>query len=195
MAVERQLFRMRPLPREVIRRARLSDAQAIAAVHVSVSRKTYADLLPGDTFNQFSVERRARQWRRTIEMPDSTDTAVFVAEDTDNTIVGFGCCSRQRYEELAAKGFTGEFQSIYVLPSAQGRGVGRTLMAAMARYLSSLSISGATCWTLRDNEGARRFYEALGAEVVDEQACESGTGTVLIEVAYGWLRLGSLSGE
>jgi ribosomal protein S18 acetylase RimI-like enzyme len=173
----------------------LGDAHAIAAVHVSVSRETYANLLPADDLNQFSIEHRARQWCQTIEMPDGVDTAVFVAEDAGKTIVGFGCCSRQRSGELAEKGFAGEFQSIYVLPSAQGRGVGRALMAGMARHLSSLSISGASCWTLRDNDGARRFYEALGGEIVGEQACESGVGTVLIEVAYGWLRLGSLSGE
>ena len=183
------------MPRDIVRRARLSDAQAIAAVHVSVSRKTYANLLSADTVNQFPVEFRARQWHQTIEMSDSADTAVFVGEDADNTIVGFGCCSGQRSEELVAKGFAGAFQSIYVLPSAQGRGVGRTLVAEMARYLSSLSISGASCWTLRDNEGARRFYEALRGEVVGEQASESSAGTVLIEVAYGWLHLGSLFGE
>jgi len=125
----------------------LSDAQAIAAVHVSVSRKTYDNLFSADTVNQFPVEFRARQWHQTIEMSDSADTAVFVGEDADNTIVGFGCCSRQRSEELVAKGFAGEFQSIYVLPSAQGRGVGRTLVAEMARYLSSPRLGHFYLWS------------------------------------------------
>jgi ribosomal protein S18 acetylase RimI-like enzyme len=183
------------LVREIIRNARLSEAHAIAAVHVSVSRTTYANLLPAETLDQFSVERRAKQWHKTIEMPDSAGIAVFVAEDADKMIVGFGCCSRQRSEVLAAKGFTGEFQSIYVLPPAQGRGIGRTLMAEMARYLSSLAISGGACWTLRDNEGARRFYEALSGEIVGEQAHGPSTAVALIEVAYGWRRLGSLLGE
>jgi L-amino acid N-acyltransferase YncA len=92
--------------------------------------------------------RRANQWYATIEMPDNNGR-YFVAEDADNAIVGFGCCSRQRYQKLAAKGFNGEVQFVYVLPSAQGRRGRRTLMAEMARYLSSLSISGGTCWTLR----------------------------------------------
>lgn len=183
------------MAREIIRNARLSDAHAIAAVHVSVSRTTYANLLLAETLDQFSVERRAKQWHETIEMPDSAGIAVFVAEDADKMIVGFGCCSRQRSEALAAKGFTGEFQSIYVLPPAQGRGIGRTLMAKMARYLSSLAISGGACWTLRDNEGARRFYEALSGEVVAEQAHGPSTAVALIGVAYGWRHLGSLLGE
>jgi pyruvate/2-oxoacid:ferredoxin oxidoreductase alpha subunit len=78
-------------------------------VHVSVSRKTYANLLPAEILDQFSVERRAKQWHEMIEMPDS-NTAVFVAEDADNLIVGFGCCSRRPSEALATKGFAGEFQ-------------------------------------------------------------------------------------
>jgi hypothetical protein len=68
-------------------------------------------------------------------------------------------------------------------------------MAEMARYIGSLSISGGTCWTLRDNEGARRFYEALGGEIVGEQEHRPSMDTVLIEVAHGWRRLASLLGE
>ncbi len=181
------------MSRAIIRKAQLSDARVIASVHVSVSRETYANLLPADTLDQFSVERRAKQWQVTIEKSGSADTAAFVAEDANNLIVGFGCCSRQHSEVLAAKGFTGEFQSIYILPSAQGRGLGRALMAEMARYLSSLAISGGSCWTLRRNEGARRFYEALGGEIVGEQAHSSCT-LPLFELAYGWRRLVSLVG-
>ncbi|WP_392692535.1 GNAT family N-acetyltransferase [Bradyrhizobium sp. RDI18] len=171
----------------------MSDAHAIAAVHVSVSRVTYANLLPAETLDQFSVERRAKQWHETIKERDRTDIAVFVAEDAaDKMILGFACCSRQRSEMLAEKGFNGEFQSIYVLPPAQGCGIGRTLMAEMARYLSSLAISGGACWVLRENGGARRFYEALGGEIVSEQALGPSTAAALIEVAYGWWHLDSL---
>jgi ribosomal protein S18 acetylase RimI-like enzyme len=182
------------MTRGIIRTARLSDAYAIAAVHVSVSRKTYANLLPPETLDQFSVECRTRQWYETINQPDHNETAVFVAEDAeDRAILGFGCCSLQRSEMLLAKGFVGEFQSIYVLPSAQGCGIGRALMAAMARHLSQLAISGAACWVLRENDRARRFYEVLEGHIVSEQTLGPRTGG-LVEVAYGWLPLNLLLG-
>lgn len=184
------------LPRGVVRKARSSDARGIAAVHVSVSRETYADLIPAAVLARFSVERRTRQWRKTIEKPDRTGIAVFVAADaTDNGILGFGCCGRQRSEMLAGQGFDGEFQAIYVLAAAQGRGLGRALMAAMARHLSRLAISGGACWVLRENERARRFYETLGGKIVSGQALGPGTSASLIEVAYGWRRLDSLLGN
>jgi len=179
--------------RGVIRTALLSDAHEIAALHVSVSRKTYANLLHAETLDQFSVERRATQWREAINNP--TNTAVFVAKDAESrTISGFGCCSRQRSEMLVAEGLTGEFQSIYVLPLAQRCGIGRALMAEMARHLSNLAISGAACWVLRENHKARRFYEALGGEIVSDQTLGPRAGG-LIEVAYGWRSLKSLLGD
>ena len=50
-------------------------------MHVSVSRETYANLIPAAIRNQFTVEHRAKQWHETIKEPDRTDVAVFVAED------------------------------------------------------------------------------------------------------------------
>jgi ribosomal protein S18 acetylase RimI-like enzyme len=59
----------------------------------------------------------------------------------------------------------------------------------------------AALWVLRDNQPARRFYEALGAKVVgqrvetvDERIGErSRTQDVLHEVAYGWPDLSLLA--
>ncbi|WP_315831063.1 GNAT family N-acetyltransferase [Bradyrhizobium prioriisuperbiae] len=180
----------------IVRKARPDDAPAIAAVHVSVSRETYAHLFSAEELGQFSVAHRARQWHAMIGERDRADLAVFVAESAaDKTISGFGCCSRQRSDMLVEQGFNGEFQSIYILPPAQGRGLGRALMAEMARYLSALAISGGACWVLRGNAGAHRFYEALGGEIVGEQALGPDTEATLTQVAYGWRNLAALSGD
>jgi GNAT superfamily N-acetyltransferase len=180
-------------PGKIVRSARLSDAPTIAALHVAVSRETYADLLPPEALNGLSVERRATQWRQTIESSNAAENAaVFVACDMNNEIVGFGCCSRRRSQTLMAKGFGGEFQAIYVLHRAQRHGLGRGLMAEMALYRICLSTSGASCWVLRDNERARQFYGALAGEVIAEQLLKSHGPTVRVELAYGWPRLDSL---
>src|SRR5690349_4724952 len=46
---------------------------------------------------------------------------------------------------------------LYVLPRAQGRGVGTALLAIVACRGSELSL-----WTFQRNAAARRFYEHLG---------------------------------
>jgi|HubBroStandDraft_6_1064221.scaffolds.fasta_scaffold917718_2 ribosomal protein S18 acetylase RimI-like enzyme len=87
---------------------------------------------------------------------------------------------------MVAKGFDGEFQSIYLLHSFRGRGLGRSLMIEMARHLRNRSMSGASCWVLRANSGARRFYESLAGQVVGERADQVDQGDELVEIAYGW---------
>jgi hypothetical protein len=46
-------------------------------------------------------------------------------------------------------------------------------------------------WVFAENGGARRFYEALGGEIVGERA-PGPSADALIEVAYGWQHLNLL---
>ena len=61
----------------------------------------------------------------------------------------------------------------------------------MASRLLEQSRKAATLWVLRDNAGARRFYERLGGKLVGERADEQ-SGVTLVELAYGWSDLSSL---
>jgi ribosomal protein S18 acetylase RimI-like enzyme len=182
---------------EIVRQARSDDAQSIAIVHAAVYRETYANLLPAYMIDGFSVERRVKAWRQIIEYsPGVGEIAVFVVSDVEKAIVGFGSCSRQRDEYLAGEGFNGEFQALYVLGSAQGHGIGRKLMAEMARYLISRSLSSGSCWVLRENTGATRFYEMLGGQLVTTRVHRLGVPSIeRVEVAYGWRHLDSLLGK
>jgi ribosomal protein S18 acetylase RimI-like enzyme len=177
-----------------VRRAQLDDAQSIAVVHVAAYRETYANLLPAHMIDGFSVERRANAWHQVIGNSLSNgNSAVFVACNAEKAMVGFGSCSQQRDEHLAEMGFNGEFQALYVLGPAQGHGVGRKLMVEMARYLTSRSFSSGSCWVLRDNTGATRFYETLGGQFVTSRVQRLGVPVIeRVEIAYGWPQLGFL---
>jgi ribosomal protein S18 acetylase RimI-like enzyme len=107
-------------------------------------------------------------------------------------IVGFGACGRQRDERLAASGYGGEIGALYILRAHQHRGIGRALMAALARALAELGHDAASLWVLRENAPARAFYEALGGEIVGEKSDASPGGT-LVELAYGWRDLSRLT--
>jgi GNAT superfamily N-acetyltransferase len=52
---------------------------------------------------------------------------------------------------------------LYVLPKAQGRGVGRELLQVAQRSFDRLHL-----WTFQRNVRARRFYEARGFALVQE---------------------------
>jgi ribosomal protein S18 acetylase RimI-like enzyme len=177
-----------------IRRADVNDAPAISEVHVVVSREIYINLLPARVLDALSVDVRTRQWHDIIGSSETNkDNAVYVAELRGNKIVGFGYCSLQRSPELVAKGFKGEFQSIYLASSARRRGIGRALMSDMAHHLIGRNVCRAACWVLRENVLARKFYEALDGRLIDEKVIELHEGGVQAEVAYGWWDLNALT--
>jgi ribosomal protein S18 acetylase RimI-like enzyme len=166
-----------------IRRARAGDSAAIAAVHVAAWRQTYEGLLPERVLSAFSVEDRALRWRRILTVPDpAMESAVFVALAAGR-VAGFGSCGLQREAALASAGFEGEFSALYLLAAHQRQGLGRRMMAHMARDLMARGLCGAALWVLYDNHRARRFYEALGAQAITERVEAHGE---LREVAYGW---------
>jgi len=165
-----------------IRRAGAGDAPAIAAVHVAAWREAYAGLLPARLLRSLSVEEAVLKWRANLS---ASHPAVFVAVRPDQTVAGFGSCGPQRTAALAADGFAGEIEAIYLLAADQGRGLGRRLMAAMAQALIAEGQGSAALWVLRDNRRSRGFYEALGGKLVGTRVEMRGK-VAFHEVAYGW---------
>ena len=173
------------------RLATAGDTSAIGALHVMSWRETYAGLLPQKMLDGLSAESRAAMWATVLDAPSSPiGTRVYVAE-SQGEIVAFGACGGQRDDAMRERGFAGEIGAIYILRSQQGGGMGRALMSLMARDLMARPVSGASLWVLRENVGARGFYEDLGGAIITEkEVAESDTN--LHEVAYGWLDLAHL---
>jgi len=175
-----------------IREAALSDAGAMGRVHVACWRETYAGLLPATALATLSASDRAAMWERILTSPE-LPTKVFVCE-ADREIMALAACGVQRDAALSDKGFGSEVSAIYVLKSQQRRGIGKALMRTMASSLTGLGCAGMSLWVLRDNVGARRFYEKLGGRVVSEKEESRPYGTV-VEVTYGWPDLRHLSDQ
>src|SRR4029077_9351781 len=159
----------------------ISDASAIARVHVSSWRSTYRGLLPDDFLESLSEANYTERWKRVITEGTSK---VVVAEDGAEVV---GCASGGR-ERAGEQGFEGELYAIYVLDAAQRRGFGRELVRAMVEGLRELGLGNMIIWVLRYNRPARDFYERLGGVYVRAQPITIGSAT-LEEVSYGWRRL------
>lgn len=174
--------RAEPAPR--IRLASLADVSAIGAVHVACWRETYRGVVPNAVLDALDPAERAQLWRRTVERGHP----VHVAE-SGGTIWGFGCAGPQREP---GRDRAGEIWTIYILRRAQRRGVGRGLMAAMARQLLASGIPSADLWVMTANLAAAGFYEALGGVPLERRQLDRG-GWTLDEVAFGFDDLASLA--
>ena len=175
----------------VIRRALESDAAALASVHVTAWQEAYSGLLPSEMLSRLDVADRAERWASIIASFSRENAgSAFLAVEPDGA-KGFVSVSRQRDQALADRGYSAEITAIYVLESAQRKGVGRALLREAATHLRQSGHNAAALWVLERNSKARCFYEALGACPVAERQ-EVRPETVLNEVAYAWDSLSPL---
>ena len=169
-----------------LRRATPEDAEAIARVRIDGWRRSYKGLVPQASLDAMSVPASLPLWQRVLDAPGDV-ASVFVAEG-EQGIVGFAAGNRL---DEAKHGFDAELSAIYLAQDVQRRGLGRRLVGTIAAERATHGATGLIAWTLAGNLPARRFFEALGAELVVEQPFE-WDGMPLVEAGYGWRDLGSL---
>ncbi len=164
----------------------LADVKEISRVHVQCWQESYADLWPAEFLMNLSADARIEQWRQTI-----SDPQVFklVARDAGR-IVGFvssGCARKD-----AAKEADGEIFAIYILKVFHGRGIGRALVAAAARFWLSKGGRNLIVLSMVGNKQAGAFYEALGGVQVYEGSFEFA-GTVMPDRGHLFNNLAELA--
>lgn len=74
-------------------------------------------------------------------------------------------------------------EDLYVTPEARGRGVGRRLLAHLARLAKERGCGRVEWWVLDWNERAIRFYRSLGARAMDEWTVFRVAGDALDRLA------------
>jgi ribosomal protein S18 acetylase RimI-like enzyme len=101
-----------------------------------------------------AVGRAVRQW---VEGSIRSGT-VFVADD-DGRVAGFVSASTREHWSGAVDAYIGE---LVVDPAAEGRGVGRALVAAVEAWAVESGLRLLTLETGAANASARAFYRRLG---------------------------------
>ncbi len=171
-----------------VRRARMSDAGAIGAVHVAAWRNTYPGILPDTYLADLSASRQALHYGEAIR---SGSTAVFVAvasgadvpRGSPPRVVGFTTAGRAR-QSGPARLAEGEIETLYVLDDYRERGLGRALMRAAATALADNGCGSAYLWVLRDNPN-RWFYRRMGGRAVAESVIRVA-GQPVPQTAFLW---------
>lgn len=165
-----------------------ADAEALGHVHVTSWRETYRGLLPDAYLARMSPGAHARRFARALMHPGPND--VTLAAGDRSGIVGYAQGGPSR------RGRSGEAEvaTLYLLKSAQNRGLGTRLLTQAARALAANGATSLVVSVLRDNVAARGFYEHLGG-VAEPSRLEPGPGGGLLhEVAYGWADIRTLIG-
>lgn len=169
----------------IFRRALPDDAAAIAHVHCESWRTTYAGMIPHHVIESWAdIGKRTDGWRAIVrERPET----LWLAE-LNRSVVGFADGGKAREPN---DGCDGQLLGIYLLASAQRRGIGRQLVAKVFTDLHAKNYTSARVEVLKGNTPAISFYEQLGAIFVREAPFEM-MGESLMEWVYAWRELPKL---
>jgi ribosomal protein S18 acetylase RimI-like enzyme len=161
----------------IVRRAKATDAPAIAAIHVHAWQTAYQGIVPSAFLDSLSIEEREGRWRANLELRTSE---TWVAEENEEVV---GWISAAGSRDPDSQPLTGEVWAMYVDPSCWRQGLGRRLLREAEGYLVTCGFSEVTLWVLEENTRAIAFYESNGlvADPVSQKTIMLG-GAELSEI-------------
>ncbi len=139
-----------------IRFANISDAEQIAICHVASWQKIYRGHIPDTVLDALSIKEREKKWHHLLDK----NVKVLVIE-RDNNIIGFASLCPSRDKDTDAK-ICGEISAMYLHPETWHQGLGKKLCTAAILELEKMGFSEVIVWVLKENDQARKFYEAMG---------------------------------
>lgn len=115
------------------------------------------------------------------ELFDEGGAQVLIAE-IDGQPVGFALFFHNFSTFLGRRGLY--LEDLYVRPAWRGRGIGRALLARLARIACERGCGRLEWWCLDWNESSIGFYRSLGAEAMDEWTVYRIAGDTLRHLAH-----------
>lgn len=164
----------------IIREATVTDAEAIAKIHVETWQCAYRGQVPDSYLDSLTVEKRKVRWTEILSRPVQ-GSKNFVAI-YDRKVAGF--CTVGPSRDKDAEKSTGELWGIYVDSTQLGNGIGSAMMQSGLQYLVKEGFKNATLWVLTTNNKARQFYEHKGWNVDGQTKVDHRNDFDLHETRY-----------
>jgi ribosomal protein S18 acetylase RimI-like enzyme len=160
-----------------IRRAKPSDAKAVADTHDEAWRAAYQGVIPGLELDKLINRRGPDWWDSAIRKGSRIAILAF-----GDKVAGYANYGRNRARSLF---YDGEIYELYLRPEYQGLGFGRRLFTSARRDLGQSGLKSMVVWALSDNDPAVEFYKSLGGKAVARSSERFGEKS-LDKVAFAW---------
>lgn len=141
----------------LVREMTLADCDRVSEIRVSGWRTAYRGLMPQSYLDALSTEKDAARRR---ERFGQSDGVVDLVAEQSGEVVGWACHGPYRDGEVEPG--DAELYAIYVHPDRVGGGVGRALLRESARRCAASGHTRMLLWVVKENTGARGFYERAG---------------------------------
>ena len=168
-----------------LRDYRLSDADAIGALHAQSWFTAYRGILLDSYLDSDLQRERQDYWRGKLPTLSAKEFIV-VAEDDAGSVVGFAAVM-----DKPENGYDALLDNLHVRPDLKGKGLGGQLMKAVALKLRDTGRSSFYLWVLKGNVAAEEFYKSKGGVPEDISSTEFG-GKTVGKRRFVWTDLGVL---
>lgn len=164
----------------VVRRARTSDAAAIAALQVRSWQAAYRGIVPDAFLDDLTEDSWLQRWtdQLTATGPEGLHQLVSAdAQDGPPRAVAACGPAMEPMDEV-----TGQLYVLYADPPCWGRGHGGALLRRVHDLLAADGHTGAMLWVAADNDRSIEFYVRRGWTKDGETQREEVAGAVFDEV-------------
>ena len=164
-----------------------ADANAVAALHATSWQGAYRGILSDEYLDQRAPAERARYWNEQLAAGSAPHFGLLAVDDHD-TPIGFA------FVVIDDDPVHGNLlDNLHVLPHAQGRGVGRALMSAIAGELATRGARPTLfLWVYEENRAARAFYDRMRGTPMDRTMVTTLDGRRAWQWRYSWTDTGAL---
>ncbi len=111
---------------------------------------------------------------------------VIFAEDADGTKLGFAIFYQNFSTFIGKPGIY--LEDLFVKPEARGRGIGKMLLAYLAKLTNDLGFARLDWAVLDWNEPALKFYNSIGAKPLEDWTTYRLQGEALLNMGRGYPR-------
>ena len=137
------------------REARAEDSTICAEIHIASWRDAFADIVSEEVMTRMTNRDRQEQVYA-FAAESSSHHGLLIPAEEPLGMAWYGPARRSEMKDAA------ELICIHVRKEGQGRGLGRALLEHTLADMKQNGYDRCYLWVFRDNEKARRFYEAMG---------------------------------
>lgn len=137
-----------------------AEATALRDLHLATWKVAYRDRAAEAWYGERLAAHAVRDWAEVLSSQAAQGGGVLTARG-DERIVGLCQYGPTEDDDHDAEQ-VGHIHRLYVHPSRQRTGIGRSLLTASVDRLRQGGAHTATLWVLETDQGAKAFYERLG---------------------------------
>ncbi len=142
----------------VLRRAERADLETLGQLAAALVRLHHR-LDPARFFVVEPVETGYRWW---LEKQLDVEDVVLIVAERAGSIVGYGYAALEERDWMALRDACGMIHDVFVVETERRSGVARAIVDRLTRELAALGAPLVVLSTAAKNEGAQRFFAALG---------------------------------